>query len=125
VITLGLIALTSAPYLEKVTGLPRESVEDVAASIKTRAPPSAPVFAYVPYPFDLEFFLGRPVERPRTSPELSRVCEAAREVVFVSQPWLLPTVTVPCTKREGARYLRFAQYARGEEVNVWLIPPSR
>lgn len=125
VITLGLIALTSAPYLEKVTRLPRESVEDVAASIKTLAPPSAPVFAYVPYPFDLEFFLGRPVERPRTSAELSRVCEAAREVVFVSQPWVLPTVTVPCTKREGARHLRFAQYARGEEVNVWLIPPSR
>jgi len=125
VTTLGLVALISAPYFETVTRLPRESIQQVAASIGTVAPPSAPVFAYVPYPRDLEFYLGRPVETPRTPAELRRMCHVSREVVFVSQPWLLPPVTVRCTQRNGARHLRFAQYARGEEVNVWLIPPAR
>ena len=125
VTTVGLVALISAPYVEMVTRLPRESIQDAAAAIGTVAPPSAPVFAYVPYPRDLEFYLGRPVETPRTPGQLRRMCHAPREVVFVSQPWLLPQVTVDCTQRIGARHLRFAQYARGEEVNVWLIPPVR
>ena len=125
VTTVGLVAVISAPYVEMVTRLPRESIHDVAATIGTVAPPSAPVFAYVPYPRDLEFYLGRPVETPRTPDQLRRICHAPRDVVFVSQPWLLPQVTVSCTQRTGARHLRFAQYARGEEVNVWLIPPAR
>lgn len=125
VTSLGLVALISAPYMWNVTRLPRESIQDAAATIRTVAPPSAPVFAYVPYPRDLEFYLGRSVEVPRQPNELRRLCQAEREVVLVSQPWLLPPVTVPCTQREGARHIRFRQYARGEEVNVWLIPPAR
>jgi hypothetical protein len=124
VTSLGLLVLISAPYTWSITRLPRESIQDVAATIRTVAP-SAPVFAYVPYPRDLEFYLGRPLETARTADQFRRVCQAEREVVFVSQPWLLPPVTVPCTRREGARHLRFRQYARGEEVNVWLIPPAR
>jgi hypothetical protein len=125
VTSLGLVALISAPNMWSITRLPRESIADVAATIRAVAPPSAPVYAYVPYPRDLEFYLGRSVEVPRQPTELRRLCEAEREVVLVSQPWLLPPVTVPCTQREGARHIRFRQYARGEEVNVWLIPPAR
>ena len=124
VATLGLVALFSAPYLERVTQLPREAIQDAAEAIRASAPASAPVLAYVPYPRDLEFHLGRPVETPRTPDDLRRVCQAPREVVFVSQPWLLPPVRVPCTERDGARHIRIRQYARGEEVNVWLIPPA-
>ena len=125
VTTLGLVAVISAPYFERVTRLPRESIRDAAATIATVAPPSAPVFAYVPYPRDLEFYLGRRVETPRTLDQLRRVCHARREVVFVSQPWLLPPVTVRCTQREGAHHVRLEQYARGGEVNVWSIPAAR
>ena len=125
VTTLGLVALISVPYVESVTRLPRESIRDAAATIGTLAPPSTPVFAYVPYPNDLEFFLARPVVVPQSSAELRRVCLAQREVVFVSQPWLLPQVTIPCTEREGAQHVRLEQYARGGEINVWLIPPAR
>ncbi|MGH3066445.1 MAG: hypothetical protein ACRDOF_09115 [Gaiellaceae bacterium] len=123
VTTLGLVAVLGGPYLADIPRLPRESIQDAATTIGTLVPASTPVFAYVPYPRDLEFHLGRPVETPRTADQLRRVCQARRDVVFVSQPWLLPPVTVPCTQRDGARHLRFEQYARGGEVNVWLIPP--
>jgi len=122
--TLALVALVAAPYVADVPRLPRESIHDAAATIGAVAPPSAPVFAYVPYPRDLEFYLGRPVERPRTAGQLRRMCQSHREVVFVSQLWLLPRMPVRCTERKGVRHLWFAQYARGGEVNVWLIPPA-
>ena len=95
------------------------------ADVRSIAPASAPVFAFVPYPRDLEFHLGRPVETLRTTAQLSQVCRQRTTAVLVGQPWLLPPVTVECTSRRGARHLRFEQYARGEEVNVWLIPPAR
>ena len=125
VTSLGLVVLISASYMWSITRLPRESIQDVGVTIRTVAPLSAPVFAYVTYPRDLEFYLGRPVETPRTPEQLRLVCQVEREVVFVSQPWLLPPASVPCTQREGTRNFRFEQYARGEEVNVWLIPPVR
>jgi len=125
VVSLGVVALISAQYVGKIPRLPRESIRDVGETIRTVAPLSSPVFAYVPYPRDLEFYLGRPVEVLRQPNELRQVCQAEHEVVFVSQPWLLPPATAPCTQRQGARHIRFRQYARGEEVNVWFIPPAR
>ena len=122
--TLGLVALISAPYMEKVTRLPRESTRDAAATIRALAPPSAPVFAYVPYPRDLEFYLGRRVESPRTPDEARRVCDAPREAVLVTQPWIFPPATIPCTQRRGVRHYRFEQYARGEHIDVWFVPAS-
>jgi hypothetical protein len=125
VTTLGLVGLISAPYMVRVTQLPRESTRDAAATIRALAPPSAPVFAYVPYPSDLEFYLGRPVERARTPEQALRVCHAPHEAVLISQPWILPPVIIPCTQRKGARHYRFRQYARGGEIRVWFIPPAR
>jgi hypothetical protein len=123
VTTLGLVAVISASYMVRVTQLPRESVQDVAQTIRTLAPSSTPVFAHVPYPRDLEFYLGRPVETPRPTDLARRVCDAPREVVVVTQPWILAPVAIPCTQREGARHVRFKQYARGGEMNVWFVPP--
>jgi len=122
VITLGLAALSSAPHMEQIIALPRESTGDVAATIRTLAPPSAQVFAYVPYPRDIEFYLGRPVQRPQTPDQARQVCQASRDAILVSQPWLLPPATIPCTQRRGVRHVRFRQYARGGEMNVWFIP---
>lgn len=120
--TLGLVALISASQLERVTRLPREAVREAAEAIRVHAPESTPVFAYIPYPRDLEHYLGRPVVALESPAQAQRACRASGEAVFVSQPWILPAVTVPCTGREGARHLRFEQYARGDEINVWLIP---
>ena len=122
VVTLGLAALISAPHMEQIMALPRESTGDVAATIRALAPPSAPVFAYVPYPRDLEFYLGRPVLRAQTPDQARRVCQASRDAVLVSQPWLLPPATISCTQRRGVRRVRLRQYARGGEMNVWFIP---
>ena len=125
VTTVGLVGLIAAPHMARITRLPREATETAAATIRALAPPSAPVFAYVPYPSDLEFYLGRPVERPRTPDHVRRVCNASGEAVLVTQPWLLPPVTIRCTARTGARHFRFRQYARGGAIDVWLIPPNR
>ena len=125
VTTLGLAALLSAPHMSQVIRLPRESTGDVAATIRALAPPSAPVFAYVPYPRDIELYLGRPVLRPQTADQARQVCQASRDAVLVSQPWILPLATIPCTQRRGVRHVRFRQYARGGEMNVWFIPQAR
>ena len=122
--TLGLVTVISAPNMERITRLARESTRDAATTIRALAPPSAPVFAYVPYPGDLEFYLGRAVERPRTPDDARRVCQAQRDAVLVTQPWLLPPVTIRCTQRHGTRHFRFRQYARGGEINVWFIPAA-
>jgi hypothetical protein len=122
--TLGLVALIAAPWLTKITRLPREAVRDVAAAIDADAAPSAPVFAHIPYPGDLEFYLGRPVVSVSAS-ETERACDASRDAVFVTQEWILPAATLPCADRDGVRVFRFEQYARGGEIRVWFVPPER
>jgi hypothetical protein len=64
--TLAFVAITAVPFLTSIPRVPRDPLRDVAAVIAARAPASAPVYAYVPYPLDLVFHLGRPVRWPRT-----------------------------------------------------------
>ena len=125
VVTLAFVAVTALPFMSSVPRLPRDPLRDVASVISERTPTSTPVFAYVPYPLDLVFHLGRPVEWPRTPAEARRVCELRTEAVLVSQPWLLPVADVPCSARAGTRHVRFEQYAHGGHTDLWIIPPSR
>ena len=122
--SLGLVVLISASYMWSITRLPRESIQDVGVTIRTVAPLSAPVFAYVPYPRDLEFYLGRPWRHPE---RLSSSAWSVRSNAKWSS-----SASRGCCRRDrslhaarGTRNFRFEQYARGEEVNVWLIPPVR
>jgi hypothetical protein len=34
-------------------------------------------------------------------------------------------VEVSCLERAGVEHRRFRQYARGDEMNVWFVPPGR
>ena len=122
--TLMFVAVTALPFMTSIPRLPRDPLRDVASVISERASPSAPVLAYVPYPLDLVFHLGRPVEWPRTPAAARRVCRERREAVLVSQPWLLPPAEVPCTSRPGTQHVRFEQYAHGGRTDVWIIPPA-
>ena len=120
--TFAVIAVFSTPLLIDVPRLPRDSTSEAAETIRRLVPPSTPVYAHVAYHHDLAFHLGRPVRSSWTSSEAQEVCASGQLSVYVDQPFLVPGADVPCTRREGARHYRFEQYARGHEINVWIIP---
>ena len=124
VMTLGGVAFITTPLIVKIPRLPRVAAAEAAAAIRASMPASTPVLVYMPYPRDFEFHLGRSTDTSRTPQQLRRVCNARRAVVFVSQQWPLSPVTARCTRRVGIRHVRFEQYARGGEINVWFIPPA-
>jgi hypothetical protein len=125
VLLVGVVVLLAAPNMWRMATLPRDAARDVATAIREHASRSAPVLAYVPYPHDIEFFLGRRVQLVRTPGELESMCSHEEEVVFVSHLWLLPPVDVPCTARAGTRHFTFRQYARTGRIDVWFIPPKQ
>lgn len=122
---LVLLTVVFTSNASRVTRQPREAHRDAAAAIRAHAPPSAPVFAYVMRPSDLEFYLERPVNAHRTPEVASRVCGLGRTAVLVVQPWVLPHVKIPCLQRAGTRHYRFEQYARGGKIDVWIIASRR
>jgi hypothetical protein len=121
----GVAVVLAASNLWRMATLPRDAARDVASAIREDTAPATPVFAYVPYPHDIEFFLGRRVHLVREPAELAAMCSSPRDTVFVSHLWLLPPVDVACTARPGTRHLTFRQYARTGRIDVWLIPPKR
>lgn len=116
------IALGAIPFLAGIPLQPREAMREVAREIDAQAA-EAPVFAYVYHPGDLEYWLGRRVAMVRSSADLARACAQSKPAVFVSEIWLLEPASPPCLRRAGTRHVRFEQYARGGEIDLWLIPP--
>jgi hypothetical protein len=45
-------------------------------------------------------------------------------VVLVTQPFGIRDVDVPCLDRPGVVRHRHRQYTRGDEINVWIVPPA-
>jgi hypothetical protein len=76
-------------------------------------------------PTNLAFYLDRPVEALAADEVRARVCGRERAVFYAMQPFALEGVSVPCLRRPGVQHYRFRQYARGDEMNVWFVPPSR
>ena len=56
---------------------------------------------------------------------VARVCESRIRVAYVDQSWLIRPATPSCLSRPGTEHYRFRQYARGKEIDLWLIPPTR
>jgi hypothetical protein len=126
VILLGVLALRFATIAPDVVRLPREANRDAAELIDRRASRTTPVVAYVRRPENLSFYLGRPVRGLNgDSPVASVVCGVHGPAVYVTQPFALEPVRVPCLGRPGVLHFRFEQYARGGEMNVWFVPPGR
>lgn len=121
-VTLATIALLSIPVLRDVPRMPRDSGSDAGLTIRRVVPSSTPVFAHMAYPRDLAFHVGRPVRPAWTAAEALRVCAEDRLAVYVDQPYLVPSADIPCTRRRDVRHYHFEQYARGEGIDVWVIP---
>jgi hypothetical protein len=124
-VALGLLAVGFAAVAPDVIRLPREAHRDAAAIIVNRGPPGATVLAYLRNPDGLEHYLGKPVRVLESAEVVARVCGNRETVVYVMQPHAIQSLEVPCLARTGVQHYRFRQYARGDEMNVWLVPPRR
>ncbi len=108
-----------------VVRLPREANRDAAEVIAARAVRGTSLLATVRHTNSIEFYLRRPLPTVAPSQVVHRVCDATRPVVYVRQVWAITLVRVPCLKRGGVERYRLRQYARGGEIDVWIIPPGR
>ena len=118
----GWLAFQFGDLAIDVSRLPRDSTAEAAVTIRQVVPSSTPIIAHVPYPLDLTYHVERPVEWAWTDAEARRACDVAREVVYVEQPYLVPTASLPCLGRPGVRHYLFRQYTRGDRIDVWVIP---
>jgi hypothetical protein len=118
------IMVVSAPLVWAIPRLPRQAHREVAETIEREAP-GAPVYAHVVYPGDLEYHLGRRVIAVYTPAAVAHMCDTERSLAYVDQKWLVRPVTPPCLDRPGTRHYRWRQSARGEAIELWLIPTPR
>ena len=107
-----------------VMRFPREANRDAAEVIVATEPPRLTVFAHMRNPRNLEHYLGRPVARLEPGSIDSAVCTHRTRVAYVLQPFAIPPAAVSCLTRAGVVHHRFEQYARGDEMNVWIVPPG-
>jgi hypothetical protein len=122
-VVIAALAFRFVSIAPDVVGLPREANRDVAEIIEARAASGTPVLTRVRRVRGLVFYLERPVHALGESDAAARVCGRRTTVAYVMQPFLLKPVAIPCLSRPGVRHYRFPQYARGEEMDVWLVPP--
>ena len=123
-LVLAALAVHFAFLAPDVMRFPREANRDAAEVIDERAPPATPLYGTLKHPNSIKFYLERPIRVLHWSEVVSRVCDSDRPLVYVMQPWAVTLVDVPCLKRPGVEHHRFRQYARGDEMNVWFVPPS-
>jgi hypothetical protein len=118
----GLVAANFVSTAPDVVRLPREANAD-AAAVGQETLPASRILVYARRPENISFYVGEPVTALAPDEVVPRVCESREPVAFVQQPLVDPAVEVPCLSRAGVRHVRFEQYARGGETNVWLVPP--
>jgi hypothetical protein len=123
VAAIAALALNFAHVAPTLVILPKEATRDAADVIGTQAAPGTPVFTRLSLPQGLIFYLGRPVRALHAADATSFVCTSPREVAYVMQPFSLRRLDIPCLRREGVRHFVFKQYTRGDEIDVWLVPP--
>lgn len=124
IVVIGLLAIHFATLAPDVIRLPREANRDVAEIVLAREPPGIEVLAYMRNPRNLEHYLGRPAVMLVSEEVSARVCASSEHIAYVTQPFGIPVVEVPCLTRAGVEHYHFEQYARGDEMNVWFVPPG-
>jgi hypothetical protein len=123
ILVLAVVALRFATIAPDVMRYPREAHREAARAIAGYAPPRSPVFAYLHNPSDLAYYLDRPVAALEHEDVVAAVCGNDITVAYVMQPFAVAPVDVPCLDRTSTRHFRFRQYTRGDEMNVWIVPP--
>jgi hypothetical protein len=127
VLCVAVLAALTANFVNvapNLVRLPKEAMRDAADAVNTEGGSTTPVFTRLHLPAGFVFYLHRPVSPLRPATAAARVCGSRVEVAYVVQPFLLRQVVVPCLARPGVRHLRFRQYTRGGEIDVWLVPPT-
>lgn len=119
----GLATLSFVAVVRDVLRYPREAYRDAARAIG-RAPASAPVLVYLRNAEGLDFYVERPLRVLEPDEVPAAVCAGRRQVIYVTQPFGIPHVEVPCLDRPGVELHRLRQYTRGDELNVWIVPPA-
>lgn len=124
VVVAAVLAIRFVELAPELMRLPREANRDAAEAVLAREPPPRSVLAFMRNPRNLEHYLGRQVVLLSAGEVSDRVCASAEPVAYVTQPFAIPRVELACLGRPGVEHYRFQQYARGGEMNVWLVPPS-
>jgi hypothetical protein len=122
-VAIGLLAFRFVVIAPDVVALPREANSNAARVIQTHGG-MPPVLTYMRNPQNVAFYLGRPVRNLKTSDVAASVCDQTAAVVYVTQPFAVEDVQIPCLSRPGVQHYSYRQYARGDEMNVWLVPPG-
>ena len=123
-VVVAVLAIRFVTLAPDIMRLPREANRDAAQAVLAAEPPRIGVLAYLRNPQNLEHYLDRPVVDLAPEEVVRRVCGHNTPIVFVTQPFGIPAVAVPCLSRNGIEHRRFEQYARGDEMNVWIVPPG-
>jgi hypothetical protein len=118
------LAFNFANVAPNLVRLPKEAMRDAADAVNTEGGTTTPVFTRLSLPEGFVFYLHRPVHPLGRSNPAARVCGSPVEVAYVMQPFSLRPVDIPCLARPGVRQLRFRQYTRGGEIDVWFVPPE-
>lgn len=121
---LGMVCVAFATVVSDVMRYPREAPRDAAAIVERETSPSTPVLAYVRNPEGLDFYLDRPARDLRPEEVETAVCDSTVPVAYVTNPFGIPEVEVSCLERAGIRRFGARQYARGDEIVVWVVPPG-
>jgi hypothetical protein len=124
VAVLALLTIRFVTLAPDVMRLPREANRDAADAVLASEPSQVAVLAYMRNPRNLEYYLERPLVELRPGDVATRVCTSPEVVAYVTQPFGIPAVDVPCLSRQGVEHHRFEQYARGDQMDVWLVPPG-
>jgi hypothetical protein len=120
------VALLGARFVliaPDVVTLPREANRDAAEVVEARGAQTK-VLTYMRNPQNLAFYLDRTVEDLEGTDIAAIVCSQTSPVFYVVQPFALEDVPVSCLSRPRVQHVRFRQYARGDEMNVWFVPPA-
>ena len=79
-----------------------------AAEASSATGQTTTVLAYIRNPEGLDFYLDGPVRTLEQSEVDRAVCESEELVAFVTQPFGIPDVVIPCLDRAGTRHFRCA-----------------
>jgi hypothetical protein len=121
-----LVGVVFVSFLGVVAGVlryPREAYMDTARTVERVTPNAAPVLAYLRNPDGLAFYLRRPFTALGRDDVSDAVCVNGTPVVYVHQPFGVDEIDLPCLERPGVRHYAHRQYARGDVIDVWLVPP--
>jgi len=122
IVALGALGVHFATVAATVVPLPKEANRDAAEVVQTQTAATTPVLARLHLTEGVAFYLRRPIVQLTRDNAATRVCASHGEVAYVAQPFLLQPVEIPCLARAGVRHFRLRQYARGGEIDVWLVP---